>query len=226
MTVAPAVSLLFAGEPARLADTAMAAGHALRAELGAAASVHVLLRLAEDPTRAQDDGRAGEAGFEAGITITCRDALSEDLTTALAAVVGEHVRRADSAVIVGQAHQVLAEDPDTALLLLLALRRLPHLTHEQAVEHWLHKHAPLALELMPGLRGYRQLHADIGATTALCQRLDFGHDDFDGTASIGFLDLAEFAAVMSRPEIAETALEDEKRFVDHSRSRLGLYRLA
>jgi hypothetical protein len=31
---------------------------------------------------------------------------------------------------------------------------------------------------------------------------------------------------MSSPEVAQRALEDEKKFIDHSRSSIGLYHVA
>ncbi|MCP5026614.1 MAG: EthD domain-containing protein [Actinomycetia bacterium] len=47
--------------------------------------------------------------------------------------------------------------PDEAVVALFPMVRHPDLTHRQADDHWRHIHAPLALELHPGMSHYTQL---------------------------------------------------------------------
>lgn len=78
---------------------------------------------------------------------------------------------------------------------------------------------------MPGLAGYRQLHTDPDSTGQVARRSGIGHSDFDGAASVRFSSLTALASTMAEREFAEAAYEDEKRFIDHTRSSLGLFEL-
>ncbi|MEZ0365854.1 EthD domain-containing protein [Mycobacterium sp. pUA109] len=179
------------------------------------------VRLADDPTRTDHRSGGGAApSFEAVVDILEGD---PDVTAAVLADI-DGVDLARSAVIVGHEHRLLSEEPDARLRLVLALRRQPTLSRGQCHDYWLNHHAPLAIT-MPGLAGYRQLHTDPDATAQVATRSGIGHADFDGAASISFTSLAAFTSTMAQPEIAETAYEDEKRFIDHSRSSLGLFEL-
>jgi len=53
-----------------------------------------------------------------------------------------------------------------------------------------------------------------------------GINDFEGTAEGSYESLDDFLKIMSLPEVAQRALEDEKKFIDHSRSSIGLYHVA
>jgi uncharacterized protein (TIGR02118 family) len=76
------------------------------------------------------------------------------------------------------------------------LTRMPHLTHEQFVKHWLEVHAPLA-HAVPGIRRYVQSHIveerrrpDIPATEV----------EIDGIAELWFDDREAMQRAMATPE--------------------------
>jgi len=147
------------------------------------------------------------------------------LATRLRDVVGhlsEWIEPARSAVIAGTEHVILpGQEP---LVLVMAIRRLPTMTDSAYHYYWLNKHADVARKV-PILRAYRQFHADETATRDIAKRLTLGIADFNGAAQGYFRDVMDFQNIMAQPEVTADALEDEKHFIDHSRSVMGLYRI-
>ena len=185
-------------------------------------------RLPDDPTRQIAHGEQmadAPLSFDAVFELSSDD----DLDRLISAVqgVGKAVEQwtvpERSAAIAGTEHVIVPGQ--RPLLLVFPLRRLESLTSEQFHDYWLHKHAEVALDV-PGLQGYRQFHADAAASAAAAAAAGVGISDFEGAAEGYYQDIDAFLEVMSKPEVAADALEDEKRFIDHARSVIGLYRIS
>lgn len=153
--------------------------------------------------------------------------LSGDrVTAALSDRLAEIVERLDgwidrsrSAVVVGEEIRITAGGGP--VLIVMPLRRRPELSHEQFMAHWFERHADLG-EAVEGVR-YRQNHVDYAATDALAERLGLSFEPLDGLTESYFSTAEEAFALMSREEVAVAAIEDEKQFIDHSRSHFGFY---
>jgi uncharacterized protein (TIGR02118 family) len=133
---------------------------------------------------------------------------------------GERIVRRDVAGFMGEAHayattehvqkDVTAPDPlgtrSAGLKLICPIRRLPALTHEQFVEHWLERHVPLAREHHPGLTKY--------VTNVVDRRLSDGGEQWDGFAELHFAgerDATE--GLFPTPEAERIIREDIARFI-------------
>lgn len=81
------------------------------------------------------------------------------------------------------------------------LRRKDGLTHEQFVDHWYNKHAPLCLKL-PGLRRY---------SINLVERGRHAHFDYDGFSELWFDSEEALNAALQSPE-GRTLLADLPNF--------------
>ena len=68
---------------------------------------------------------------------------------------------------------------------------------------------------------YRQNHVDAAATTALSARVG---QPMDGLTESYLVTIDEAVEMFTRDEVAVGAIDDEKRFIDHSRSQFGFYR--
>lgn len=107
------------------------------------------------------------------------------------------------------------------------LRRLPTMTREEFQRYWLETHAPLVRSHGPalGLRRYVQSHALPDELSAELGSPRGAPEPFDGVAELWFDDLEALAAAASSPEgqrVALALIEDERRFIDHSRSPIFL----
>jgi hypothetical protein len=49
--------------------------------------------------------------------------------------------------------------------------------------------------------------------------------DFNGAAQGYYRDVKDFLEIMAQPEVTADAIEDEKNFIDHSRSVMGLFKI-
>jgi hypothetical protein len=185
--------------------------------------------LPDDPT--QQIAHATEMGeapgsFDAVFEVGAEGATWTELIPAVQGLVErlkELVNPARSAVIAGTEHVIVpGEQP---LLLVFALRRLPSLTSEEFHNYWLNKHADVG-RAVPGLQGYRQFHADQKATETAAEAAGVAITDFEGAAEGYYQDLNSFLEIMSKPEVTADAIEDEKKFIYHSRSVIGLFRVA
>ena len=96
--------------------------------------------------------------------------------------------------------------------LLCPVRRVPALSHEAFVEHWLTRHVPLALRHHPGLSKY--------VTNVVDQRLDGQSEAWDGIAELHFASTEAMATGMfDSPEGEVVIREDVARFI----GRTGAY---
>lgn len=101
--------------------------------------------------------------------------------------------------------------------LFFGLRRLPHLSQTAFHDYWLNRHAKIGRRLIPPY-SYHQLHADTAATDAAALATSLPPIDLDGIVEVHFPDIDSFVRQLSRKEVAEEALADERNFIDHSRS--------
>ena len=216
------IQLLLAARSGDGADLAVALGSeaarwqatwpALRVRHGA--------RVPEDPFATTEQGsNAGAFTIDGVLEAAVPGAGDWSRLFDLARSAGEHlsgvVDPARSAAIAGIEHDIVPGE--MPILLVYALRRLPSLTHEGFSDYWLNHHADFGRRIQAG-RGYRQLHGDLEASSELAAAAGVAIDDLDGIAEAAYPDLQVFLEVMSQPAVAAEAMEDEKTFIDHSRS--------
>lgn len=108
--------------------------------------------------------------------------------------------------------------------LTFALVRLPHLSREQFQEYWLNTHAPLVASVREALRirRYVQLHSLPTEASEALRDARGGPEGFDGVAQLWWDSFEDMAGANDDSARAAGALllEDEKRFIDLSRSPL------
>lgn len=109
--------------------------------------------------------------------------------------------------------------------LTFCLVRLPHLSREAFQRYWFETHGPLVASVAETLqiRRYVQLHSLGPEASAPLRASREGPEDYDGVAELWFDSLEALAANGQRPEARAAAallLEDERRFIDLSRSPL------
>ena len=61
-------------------------------------------------------------------------------------------------------------------------------------------------------------------TAAMAAAAGLSPSTLDGVVEVHFPDIAAFVAQLSRSEVAEEALADERNFIDHARSIFWAYR--
>jgi hypothetical protein len=113
------------------------------------------------------------------------------------------------------------------LKLIMCVARLPHLSRAEFDLHWRERHAPLVVR-HSRLLGIRRYIQTVPLADALAQeRLRQGRGtlpvDFDGCAELWWDDLPSHLAARASEEglrALHELIEDEKRFVDLSRSLL------
>ncbi len=111
--------------------------------------------------------------------------------------------------------------------LVFCLRRLPHLSREEFQAYWRETHAPLVRTHAATLRirRYLQVHtADHPLNDALRDARG-GPEGYDGVAELwweSFDDLAAAVSTDAGRAAALALLEDERRFIDLTRSPLFL----
>ncbi len=95
--------------------------------------------------------------------------------------------------------------------IVYCISKLPRLTNEEFHRYWRDVHGPIAGGI-PGCRKYVQSHT--------IHRAFGGREPaFDGVAELWFDDWTALEAAMATKEVA-AALEDERKFIDHSRTAL------
>jgi EthD domain-containing protein len=127
-----------------------------------------------------------------------------------------------SAVLAGTEHVIAAGDDPLQFLVVLA--PLASLSREAFHAYWLERHARIVRPdpAAPG-RGYRQFHADAEASRRAAARLGLTTRGFEGTASGYVRDVQTFRAALGDAARLAPILEDERNFIDHARSSIGLY---
>jgi hypothetical protein len=137
---------------------------------------------------------------------------------------GGAVDRDATAAVVGRTHRII--DGRTDVALAYAIHRVGSLTGEEYREHWLHRHGPLAKELVP-TSGYEQTHAAADAVADASQLLGLGGERYDGVAMCFFGARQDFVDMLEAREgnlDMNRIYEDELRFLDHARSYGALVR--
>jgi len=102
---------------------------------------------------------------------------------------------------------------------IYCLRRKPSLSLEEFQQHWLEHHSQL-VKRVKTLRRYVQLHtlANDPIREAMAQAGASGLETFDGIAIVWFDSLEAMQAGLANDPAVAAALEDEKFFIDQSRS--------
>lgn len=146
--------------------------------------------------------------------------FSQDMADRLVPVVDP----ARTQVFVGARHTILPGEGD--ILLHYPLRRKASLTRGAFLEHW-RSHADFGRRMRQYFpsHSYYQINADEQACRDLANLSGFRMSAFDGIAESYFYDVAALERLLCSPAIAEDALQDEKTFIDHRRSELGLYEI-
>lgn len=108
--------------------------------------------------------------------------------------------------------------------LTFCLVRLTPLSRAQFQDYWFNRHAPLVASVAEvlGIRRYVQMHSLPEETEAAMRASRGAPPGYDGVAELWF-DSLEAVTARSDPAATEAGrmlLEDEKRFIDHSRSPL------
>ncbi len=148
----------------------------------------------------------------------------ENLSAGIAEVVeqlDEWLDRSRSALLVGT--EVAITRGWGPIKIIMPLRRWPEQSHDEFMQNWYGRHASIG-EAVEGVR-YRQNHVDADATNRLSKTTGITFEELDGVTESFFLTTKDAIDVMSRPEVAVDAIEDEKQFIDHSRSQFGFYRV-
>jgi hypothetical protein len=106
---------------------------------------------------------------------------------------------------------------------IYCLKRLPNLTPDQFLKHWLEIHAPLVRANQRALRivRYIQVHTGHGPLLEKLRAFRGSPEPYDGVAEIWYESL-EALETLGRDPAARAAsrllYEDEQRFVDSARS--------
>ncbi len=150
-----------------------------RIEMAGSAEVDSIAELSFDSL---EDYRDRLYDSDAGQRIIGAD-VARFMHAAEAYACSEHVH-------VGSTHADAALARAAPFKLVVALTRHSGLSHEEFVEHWLTRHAPLALERHPGLVRY--------VTNVVDSRLSPAGEDFDGIAELHFASEAAFVADLYR----------------------------
>jgi len=109
--------------------------------------------------------------------------------------------------------------------LTFCLIRRPEFTRETFQDYWFNVHAPLVASVKDVLRirRYVQLHSLPVEVSADTRAARGGPEDYDGVAELwwdSFEDMALTASDPAAREAGRLLLEDEKRFIDLSKSPL------
>jgi uncharacterized protein (TIGR02118 family) len=113
--------------------------------------------------------------------------------------------------------------------MIYCVRRLPDIGHDEFHKYWLEKHGPLVRERAPAMnvKRYVQSHTipdsdDVPLNEGLRQSRG-SLEPFDGAAELWWESIEDLVAQAGTPEgakAAEELLEDEKNFIDFSRSSI------
>jgi uncharacterized protein (TIGR02118 family) len=108
--------------------------------------------------------------------------------------------------------------------LTYCLTRLPHLSREAFQDYWFNTHGPLVASVAETLqiRRYVQLHSLPAEASAALRASRDTPPEYDGVAQLWYDSLERLLANRSAAssEAAALLLEDERRFIDFSKSPL------
>ena len=111
--------------------------------------------------------------------------------------------------------------------LIYCLRRLPHLSLGEFQRYWRENHGPLvrSVEKALGVKRYVQCHTIYDEKVGEAPTTPGRPEPYDGVAELWWESLGDFASSTPDPErqkAGATLLEDEKKFIDLSRSPVWL----
>lgn len=109
--------------------------------------------------------------------------------------------------------------------LTFALVRLPGLSRGEFQDYWFNHHAPLVASVRKelGIRRYVQMHSLPDDVSDGLRASRGAPEPFDGVAQLWYDSLEDLAQRMADPAAVDAGrrlLEDERKFIDHSRSPL------
>ena len=113
--------------------------------------------------------------------------------------------------------------------LVMCLCRHPSRTREQFQDYWLNQHGPFFMENAGAMRAkkYVQSHTLDSPLNAGMRDARGMQPEYDGVAEVWFESEEDLMEAMSSPEgqsLGAALLEDEKNFIDHSKSSAFLVR--
>lgn len=157
---------------------------------------------------------AGQAPFDAAVFIASGQRAKLALVTERLRELFDPMR---SSIVAGTLHDIT--DGEGHARLFFALRRRPELSPAEFHDCWFNHHAeaPRQYGHSPG---YQQLHCDPAASLAAAEAAGLTIADFDGVALFKCSDFERIQLSLHHPS-TRVPLEDEMRFIDHSRSVMG-----
>lgn len=105
----------------------------------------------------------------------------------------------------------------------MCITRHPDMTREEFKDYWLTKHGPFFMENADAMRAKKYVQS-LTLDTPLNEGLRASRDmqaEYDGVAEVWFeseQDLVEGMSSAEGQKLGEALLEDEKNFIDHSKS--------
>jgi hypothetical protein len=158
----------------------------------------------------------GSAGFQGLLWVVGPGGTIDELTEAIDGVgarLGDLITPALSAAVAGTEEIFLPGDGPVAGM--YAVRRLPNDTHEHFHDFWRLEHTKLSMHI-PGFK-YRQLHAATYASQRAAEVAGLGVSDIDGIIEYYFDSVQYQIDMVNLPNFSEI-YEDEKNFIDHTRT--------
>ena len=133
----------------------------------------------------------------------------------------------DNVVIEGASGKIVAEIESPVIKLVYSFRRLPNLSLEECLSYWRGTHAALVRQQAAalGMLRYVQVHTLDDPLNEAFRASRDALEPFDGIAELWWKDRQELDKAFATAEAQrawEEILEDERRFIDFSRSSLWL----
>lgn len=126
-----------------------------------------------------------------------------------------------SSAIAGHRHVLMTRGGPC--MMIFALTPPTAMTPPDFFAYWRDRHAPMVIAASGGKGSYYQLHGNMAASTRLAERLSLRGPIFAGHAGGWMKDPALLGKSLSFPA-SVAALEDERQFIDHARSSMGVFR--
>jgi len=109
--------------------------------------------------------------------------------------------------------------------MVFVIRRLPHMSLEEFQSYWREKHGPLAQKNLPKMRckRYIQTHTLDTPFNEILKESRGGMEPYDGVVELWWDSIEELESAYATPEGAQAAeelLNDEKQFIDLTRSSM------
>jgi hypothetical protein len=207
-----------------LTDEALSQASVIRSALTSPDDEDVCFQFAVNDLQEQVTlaGTASASDHPPNVVIAVTGPLQSSLTKAIAALSHklENLAPDSQCRVVGtKQFQILGGDGPTAVF--YALRRLPSLDRAGFQDYWLNHHANIGRKLIPPY-SYYQCHTDAGFTCQLQKESGYSAWDGDGIVWVHFPDRDACDRQLARQDVAEIAIADELKFIDHSRSPFAI----